>query len=119
MATPNFQQQSINVNFPSSHSRVQFQFVAKDLDGTPVDVSSGYTAKVLWLPQNPTNFGGDDMTSDFSVSLGSDGTVKINNTQDMAVQLKSLSGSFMVALSNDSFTTNSIAAAGRYSASIV
>lgn len=96
-------------------------FIATDLAGAPVNVSSGYTAILILAAalvntQAASNSGYVDASSAVTFGFAADGTVTLTIDGDAIKDLAySTQGDAVVQLSNDSGSTYSTAASGQYS----
>jgi hypothetical protein len=119
MATPAMQTLQTPIQLNTGTPNVWF-FPTKDLAGTTIDVSAGYTvvafgAKPSANP-NPQQSGYANLASHATVSFGATGvTATLSQAQSVAMSqaLDSLNLKFVLAISNDAGATQSVPAAGQ------
>lgn len=121
MATPAFAIQSISLQLPLGvGNSYRTTFIATDLAGAAVNVSSGYTAQLIAIValrnlSNSTNGPETDISSATTFGFASDGTVTMTIDGDAVKDmLLSSQGDCYLQLSNDSGSTWSTAASGSY-----
>jgi len=84
--------------------------IVRDAAGDPIDISTGWTAKLTFLYQTPAGNGSLDKTGTFS--YGADGSLSLALTQTQAQQILPGFLNAIVTLSDDSYTTQSTHAGG-------
>jgi len=107
MATPAVKLNTLNPTFTSNTAQVLDLGIVSQPDGTPIDISSGYTALLNYRYSTLQSLT-DDLSLTGTFSYGADGALKLTLTQAQSNTLFPGSWPLSVLVSNDSFSTSSV-----------
>lgn len=113
MATPALQMQNVNLTYYQSTPQ-SFTATVKDTAGAPIDIDTGFTGDFLVkLDRVRSKFPG--ITLSGSKAFNSDGTFVLTKSGAQAADLPAGQWEYEVMVSDDAFTTFSIAQRGTIS----
>lgn len=113
MATPALTVQTKNVAFSlvANGTPTEFTGTVLDADGNPLDIGTGYTGRII-INNNPSALALSTGTDMLSQTYNADGTFVLPLNSAGVQKLPNGTRQYVILMSNDAFTTSSIAYQG-------